>query len=309
MLAATYLINRLPTPTLDWKSPYELLHHKPPTYSHLHVFGCLCFASNAQPSKQKLDPRAYRCVFLGYSHSHKAYKVYDLDSHMMFHSRDVTFRETVFPFASIPPLTDNIPLPVPFIDTDEPSLASPTLLIHDTSSPQQRTSIPTPTVCVPPPRRSKRAVTKPIWHKDYVCQCTSYASPHCLPSSYSSAHVSFMANLSTLQEPSTYLQAVKDEKWVEAMGQELVALDANDTWDLVPLPSEKKSIGCRWVYKLKMNPDGTVQWYKARLVAKGYNQVEGIDFFKSFSPIAKTVTVRVFLTIAVAKGWLCYRWT
>ncbi|KAL0373127.1 UNVERIFIED_CONTAM: Zinc finger BED domain-containing protein RICESLEEPER 3 [Sesamum calycinum] len=60
VLAAMYLINRLPTPTLDWKSPYEILHHKPPTYSHLRVFGCLCFTSNVQPSKQKFDPRAYR---------------------------------------------------------------------------------------------------------------------------------------------------------------------------------------------------------------------------------------------------------
>ncbi|KAL0284907.1 UNVERIFIED_CONTAM: Retrovirus-related Pol polyprotein from transposon RE2 [Sesamum angustifolium] len=74
ILVATYLINRLPTYILQWKSPYELLFHKPPSYANLKGFGCLCFASNTSPSKQKFDARAHKCVFLGYSQTHKAYK-------------------------------------------------------------------------------------------------------------------------------------------------------------------------------------------------------------------------------------------
>ncbi|KAL0435393.1 UNVERIFIED_CONTAM: Retrovirus-related Pol polyprotein from transposon RE1 [Sesamum radiatum] len=104
-------------------------------------------------------------------------------------------------------------------------------------------------------------------------------------------------------EPRSYVEASKSAKWVAAMTDELAALDKNETWELVPLPPRKRTIGCRWVFKLKLNPDGSIQRHKARLVAKGYNQIEGVDFFDSFSPVAKTVTVRVFLAVAVAKGW------
>jgi histone deacetylase 1/2 len=62
------------------------------------------------------------------------------------------------------------------------------------------------------------------------------------------------------------------------MHHEIVALQATGTWSLVPLPSHKRPIGCKWVYKIKLKVDGTMECYKARLVVKGYNQVEGVDY-------------------------------
>ncbi|KAK4394327.1 putative mitochondrial protein [Sesamum angolense] len=99
---------------------------------------------------------------------------------------------------------------------------------------------------------------------------------------------------SSVQEPKTYLQASKDANWVMAMQEELQALDKNGTWALTSLPPTKRAIGSKWVFKLKLHPDGSIARYKARLVAKGYNQIEGVDYFESFSPIAKSVTVRLF---------------
>lgn len=87
------------------------------------------------------------------------------------------------------------------------------------------------------------------------------------------------------------------------MDQELQALEKNHTWELTDLPPEKKAISCKWVYKVKLQPDGTVERYKARLVAKGYNQVQGLDYTDSFSPVAKLVTVRFFFAFTSAKGW------
>ena len=87
------------------------------------------------------------------------------------------------------------------------------------------------------------------------------------------------------------------------MEAELNALSANKTWTLVPLPSGKTAIGCRWVYKVKHKSDGTIDRYKARLVAKGYTQLEGLDFLDTFAPVAKLTTLRLLLAVASSHNW------
>ena len=81
------------------------------------------------------------------------------------------------------------------------------------------------------------------------------------------------------------------------------ALDDNGTWDLVPLPTGKKAIGCRWVFAIMFNPDGSVARLKARLVAKGYAQTYGVGYFDTFSSIAKLTPVHLFISLVASYDW------
>jgi hypothetical protein len=109
--------------------------------------------------------------------------------------------------------------------------------------------------------------------------------------------------VSTIVEPEFYHQAVKFPEWQTAMAEELAALELNKTWTIEPLPAGKHPISCRWLYKIKFRPDGSIDRYKARLVARGFTQQAGIDFIDTFSPVAKLTTVRVLLTIAAQNRW------
>ena len=79
----------------------------------------------------------------------------------------------------------------------------------------------------------------------------------------STNHKAFTTNLTLLKEPSSFSQAVHHLQWREAMQHEIVALQENKTWSLVPLPPSKRPIGCKWVYKVKIQADGQIERYKA----------------------------------------------
>ena len=104
-------------------------------------------------------------------------------------------------------------------------------------------------------------------------------------------------------QPKTVKQALADPQWFAAMKQEYEVLLNNKTWDLVPLPKDKQVVGCKWVFKIKENADGTVNKFKARLVAKGFHQVAGCDFNETFSPVIKPITIKLIITLALTNKW------
>ena len=89
--------------------------------------------------------------------------------------------------------------------------------------------------------------------------------------------------------------------------QRLAALDANETWYLVPLPKGKNVIGCKWVYKVKHNGNGSISRYKARLVAKCYAQTYGVDYEETFSLVAKMAIVCTGIVVATSKNWMLHQ--
>ena len=81
------------------------------------------------------------------------------------------------------------------------------------------------------------------------------------------------------------------------------ALQKNETWELVDLPSGKKPVSCKWVFAVKFKGDGSLERYKGRLVAKGYTQTYGVDYQETFALMAKMNTVRILLSLAVNFDW------
>jgi len=91
-----------------------------------------------------------------------------------------------------------------------------------------------------------------------------------------------------------------DRNWKAAMDSEYLALMKNKTWHLVPLKKGINIIDCKCVYKVKRKSDGSLDRYKARLVAIGFKQRYGIDYEDTISPVVKTTTIRIILSIAVS---------
>lgn len=114
---------------------------------------------------------------------------------------------------------------------------------------------------------------------------------------------SFVTNLSSVEIPKSVDEAMKKPEWRSAILEEIRALEKNKTWDVVEKPNDKTVIGCKWVFTVKYNSDGTLERYKARLVAKGYTQTYGVDYQETFAPVAKINTVRVLLSIAANLDW------
>ena len=101
-----------------------------------------------------------------------------------------------------------------------------------------------------------------------------------------------------MEIPKTVQEALQVPEWKEVVLEEMRALEKNRTWDLVELPREKRTVGCKWVFTVKYKSDGSLERYKARLVAKGFTQTYGINYTETFAPVAKLNTVRVLLSIA-----------
>uniref|UniRef100_A0AAV1UD36 Reverse transcriptase Ty1/copia-type domain-containing protein n=1 Tax=Peronospora matthiolae TaxID=2874970 RepID=A0AAV1UD36_9STRA len=107
------------------------------------------------------------------------------------------------------------------------------------------------------------------------------------------------------EKQTTYdgiMQSELKVQWKAAMDAEIKSLSQHKTWELVDLPPGKKMIGSRWLFKVKLNADVSINKFKARLVAQGFTQQFGVDFNEKFAPVAKQTTVRTVLSIAAGEN-------
>lgn len=313
-LTAVHTINRIPSPVIGNKSPYERLYGVLPNYDLLRVFGCACFVMLQPHERTKLESRARLCCFIGYGINHKGYRCWDPVSQRLRISRHVVFWEHKM-FSSLSgfhlsktesPYFTNLGLPL-FPEAIETPMEVPSTTLEENSLSAEESFLDAPidfqsasselenssnaghtssaSSTMPTVRRSSRVSHQPAYLQDYHC--------------YSA--------IATVHEPRTFKEARLDPDWQKAMQEELEALQKTHTWDLVDLPPNKTAIDCKWVYKIKTRSDGSVERYKARVVAKGYHQEYGIDYEETFAPVARLTTVRSLLAIAAAKRWQLFQ--
>lgn len=107
-----------------------------------------------------------------------------------------------------------------------------------------------------------------------------------------------------LDDPTTYSEAMERsdrELWLSAMNDEIQALNRNNVYVLVDRP-KCSVVTCRWVFKVKRTPEGTIDRYRARLVARGYSQKYGIDYHSTYAPVTDVVTIRLLFAHAAVEG-------
>ncbi|CAH9120171.1 unnamed protein product [Cuscuta epithymum] len=332
VLTACHLINRMPSSVLNNEIPYSILFPArdlfplPP-----HVFGCVCFVHDTTPGLAKMAARSIKCIFLGYSRLQKGYRCYSPLLKKHFISADVTFIESSFyyPLSSVntpscldftsylrpihqeppinppsdehpncPPMSDR-PLQVyhrrPRPPPIEPIMATPvdSPMTDPASPPSPTPALDTTQDNLPIAlRKGTRSTLNP--HPIY-----NFLSYHRLSTPY----YAFISHLSHICIPKTTHEALTHPEWRKAMLAEMEALHSSGTWDLVPLPTGKSVVGCRWIYTVKVGPDGEIDRFKARLVAKGYTQIYGLDYTDTFSPVAKIASVRLVLSMAAMSRW------
>lgn len=238
ILTATYLLNRTPTHLLHGLTPYEILFQKPPSYSHLKVFGSLCYATNVTPHKDKFEDRAHKCIFLGYPFAQKAYKLLNLKTRKVFISRDVLFVENVFPFKDL--VIPNSPLfsaQSDFLDEPLVDLVVPHVTDHEYSHSSNTspsgTEIASPSgisntsdhITSTEPISSQPLVsTRPFRTKvvpakfhDYTGLPQHIQSVNAVITQFSSSYQAFSANVASVPEPTSYYAVCKHPVWCEAV--------------------------------------------------------------------------------------------
>uniref|UniRef100_A0AAV1V9F8 Polyprotein n=1 Tax=Peronospora matthiolae TaxID=2874970 RepID=A0AAV1V9F8_9STRA len=318
-MTAIYIKNRLPSPKIDHKNPFEIVYKSKPSVKHMRVFGCRAFILTPREKRLKWDPKAREGMFMGYEEASKAYRVYDIEADQVVISRDITFDESTFDFLMDRPSDDDedaeLDLDLLAINEDDvrqtvckqtgkrksearPGMsrsARPRTRLEQASAPAHVSN-----------RHQKRRSSAPETMSDDEEDASVYdQDDDSTPPTFWRAGANAV-EATDLAEPVTFQDAINgpdQAHWRNAVKAELKSMHLRGVFRAAKLPRGQGAIGTTWVFKIERKADGSVEKYKARLVAKGFKQKYGIDYTETFSPVVKYVTLRMVIAITKYFDW------
>ena len=274
---AAFVRNRVATTALKpEQTPYERWYGEKPDISALRVFGCMAYALVPDSERKKLDKKAVKMRFIGYC-GRKGYRLLDEHRRKVIVRYDVDFNEADFGQTATP---DDCEQQSVEFDAEEPVEHQEQ---HQAAVPEQ-------------PQRMRRAPVR-FGYDEYV-DIAMVKTQH------------FALRATDIIEPTTIDEAFQTdqaEQWKAATDLEYASLLENETWELVPLPEGRETVGCKWVFKVKHDSQGRIERFKGRLVAKGYSQKYGIDYDETFSPVVRFSSIRTLLAYAVQHRMLIHQ--
>ena len=272
---ACYVMNRVLIRPILKQTPYEIYKGRKPNISHFHVFGCKCFVlNNGKDNLGKFDAKADEGIFLGYSTSSKAFRIYNKRRMTIEESVHVTFDETN-PKSVVENVDDVAEMLGKSLQEDKDKGKE-----DNVQAPHQDLPMEWRVSKNHPLENIIGDISKGVTTRNSLTQACN--------------HMAFVSQI----EPNDINEAIIDEHWTLAMQEELNQFERNSVWELVPKPKDNLVIGTKWVFRNKLDENGVIIRNKARLVAKGYNQQEGIDFDETYAPVARLEAIRMLLAFS-----------
>ncbi|GJW16409.1 putative ribonuclease H-like domain-containing protein [Tanacetum coccineum] len=303
---ACYVQNRVLVTKPHNKTPYELLHGRPPSISFMRPFGCLVTILNTLDPIGKFDGKADEGFFVGYSINSKAFRVFNTRTRKVEENLHITFLENKPNVAGSRPdwlfdidlLTNSIKY--------EPLLSSKDAFADDASKKTNKE----------PSNNGERNGQEKAGGSSNKEGDQNVPSVSTAGESFTNADdlltdllMPDLEDTADLLNTGIFSGAYDDEDEATQTRRmtKISEEHAMKVWRLVDLPKGKHAIGTKWVYRNKKGKRGIVVRNKARLVAQGYTQEEGIDYDEVFAPVSRIVAIRLFLVYASFMGFIVYQ--
>uniref|UniRef100_A0A803NB30 Reverse transcriptase Ty1/copia-type domain-containing protein n=1 Tax=Chenopodium quinoa TaxID=63459 RepID=A0A803NB30_CHEQI len=317
---STYLTNRLPSKPLDYQTPLDtlsshvtipLVHSLPP-----RVFGCVVYVHLPKRARNKLEPRAIKCVFIGYGVYQKGYRCYDPIQKRVYTTLDCEFFEQTYYYTQLGPQGENLSGDLSWLTYPKMVDPDPTTQVGNTTDATPEAVVPLPLQSPPDPPnehpsddipsseevpsesspvsynipeinpvsneseqnryelppRSTRGVPPRRYDPEYEDQRSRYPIERISTENLSSTDIAFNASLYSADIPKNVEEAVKNEKWKQAMEEEQI--NSNHT---LFLKKEKEKITCLIIYVDDMIITGNDEEEIADLKGKLFQEFEMKD--------------------------------